>query len=434
MHFINNWSLLKKSLFWLNSLALVLIVGSSVLAFRSIGKQSRHALDVKVSSLSDFVKHAATNAVWNFDADLLKKFSNELIKDTDIVSVEFLDKDKKPITFSKKEADFSGEVEKPIMDPKGETTIGYAKIQFSDATIKEDMKTMTWYLVIFALGFQVLLSLGIYLFLGNSTKRLEVSVNMLKETADQAHATGAHLKELSANISEKGSMQAAAIEETSATLTELSSILQKTVESSNHAFQMSNSSYEAAERGRIENEALLSAMKEISDGANKIQEITGVVDDIAFQTNLLALNAAVEAARAGEQGRGFAVVAEAVRTLAQKSAIAAKDISHLIVESTSRVENGMKLVESNSRIFGEILKSVQSVKEMNASLAQNSQEQSAGINQISKAVSEIDQGINESARSTMETAKEADSMAQQSELLNNIVGDFEKEIKGRAAA
>lgn len=434
MFAVNSWSLLKKSLFWLNSVALVLIVGASVLAFRSIDKQSRMALEVKVSSLSDFVKHAASNAVWNFDADLLKKFSNELINDTDVVAAEFLDKDKKTITSSKKATPQTAEMEKPILDPKGETTIGYARIQYSDHNIKADLKTMTWYLVAFAIGFQMLLSLGIYLFLGKSTKRLESSVVMLKETADQAHEIGVHLKELSANISDKGAMQAAAIEETSATLTELSSILSKTVESSDHAFQMSSTSYLSAEKGKIENEALLKAMKEISEGAKKIQEITGVVDDIAFQTNLLALNAAVEAARAGEQGRGFAVVAEAVRNLAQKSAVAAKDISQLIVESTSRVDNGMKLVESNSRIFNEILKSVQSVKEMNASLAQNSQEQSAGINQITKAVAEIDQGINESARSTMETAKEADQMAQQSELLNSIVNDFEKEIKGSSAA
>lgn len=427
-------SLLYKSLIWINSIAIVLITGASILAFQSLDKANHKSLEAKVSSLAEFVKHAASSAVWNFDAELLKKFTAELTKDPDIVAVEFLDKDNKALTEKIAVPEHSGSIEKPILDPKGESTIGYSKIYFTNRQSKAELKQMGMYLIGFAIGFQVILSVSVSIFLGRSIRRLEHSVEMLKETATQASSTGINLKTLSANISEKGSIQAAAIEETSATLTEISSILTKTVEASTHALNMANTSHQAAENGKTGNEALFSAMKEISDGAKKIQEITGVVDDIAFQTNLLALNAAVEAARAGEQGRGFAVVAEAVRNLAQKSAVAAKDISNLITESTGRVENGMKLVQSNSTIFSEILTSVQSVREMNATLAQSSQEQAAGISQITKAVSEIDLIINDSARSTQETAREADQMAEQSELLNKIVQNFETEIKGQRTA
>ncbi len=432
----SSWSLLKKSLYGLNFISILLIFSASVFALKHLDKQGRSGISQKVLSLTDFVKRASNHAFWNFDVEVLKSFSTQLAADNDIMAVEFFDKTGKNIETVTKQSTaglpfFEGKVSAPN---KAEDVIGTIKIYYSYASIEQELNNLFIGLIIIALIFQGTLSLSMYLFLGRSSKRLELSMGMLKETAEQSRASGATLKDLSASLSKKGATQSAAVEETSATLNELSAILAKTVESSEQAFNMATSSFDYAKKGQSENEALQLAMMQISEGAAKIQEITTVVDDIAFQTNILALNAAVEAARAGEQGKGFAVVADAVRTLAQKSTVAAKDISNLIIESTIRVEKGKNLVKSNLEIFEEILKSAQQVKVINEQLLASSKEQSEGINQITQAMLEIDQVVNESAASTAETATHADSMAQQSEFLNEVVFNFEKEIKGTKAA
>jgi methyl-accepting chemotaxis protein len=134
-------------------------------------------------------------------------------------------------------------------------------------------------------------------------------------------------------------------------------------------------------------------MREISESSKKVQEITYLIDDISFQTNLLALNAAVEAARAGEQGRGFAVVADAVRTLAQKSAVAAKDIAHLINETSNKVEKGFSQANNSGEVLKKILTSVKMVSDLNNEISLASQEQTVGLNQISQALNVIDHSL-----------------------------------------
>ncbi len=432
----SSWSLLKKSLYGLNFISVLLIISASGFALKHLDKQGRSGINQKILSLTDFVKRASNHAFWNFDVEVLKSFSTQLAADTDIAAVEFYDKSGKIIESVNKQPTvnlpfFEGKVTAPN---KADEVIGNIKIFYSFASIEQELNNLIIGFIVLALLFQSLLSLSMYYFLGRASRRLEISMGMLKETAQQSRTSGLTLKELSSNLSKKGLTQSAAVEETSATLNELSAILTKTVESSEQAFNMATLSYDSAIKGKSENEALQLAMEQISEGAAKIQEITTVVDDIAFQTNILALNAAVEAARAGEQGKGFAVVADAVRTLAQKSTVAAKDISNLIVESTTRVAKGKNLVKSNLEIFQEILKSAQQVKQINEQLLASSKEQSTGINQITQAMLEIDQVVNESALSTIETANHADTMAQQSEFLNEVVYNFEKEINGTKAA
>ncbi len=432
----STWSLLKKSLVALNLICFLLLSGSGVLAvlfFETLGKNS---LDKKIVSLVEYVKHANTLAVKNGETASLKFFSDQLIVDNDIQGVEFLGKDKKVIAASEKQVLVKFPfVERTLVSLENkDEVIGYAKLYYSYESVETHLKTIGFGVMGIAFIFQVLISFSMYFFLGRSSRRLELSVEMLKETADQARISGSTLKDLSADLSKKGSIQAAAVELTSATLHELSAILAKSVESSEQAFKVASNSFDFATKGQAENQSLKTAMTEISEDATKIQEITSVVEDIAFQTNILALNAAVEAARAGEQGKGFAVVADAVRTLAQKSTAAAKDINALIAESTARVEKGQLLVKSNLKIFEGILKSAQDVKSINEELLQSAQEQSDGINQITKTMLEIDQVASASTQSTAETANHAETMVQQSEFLNEVVQNFEKEIKGSRAA
>uniref|UniRef100_UPI00322161D4 methyl-accepting chemotaxis protein n=1 Tax=Bdellovibrio sp. TaxID=28201 RepID=UPI00322161D4 len=197
------------------------------------------------------------------------------------------------------------------------------------------------------------------------------------------------------------------------------------------AASLSASSREVAEKGQAEITRLISSMEQISKSSIKIEEIINVIDDIAFQTNLLALNAAVEAARAGEQGKGFAVVAEAVRALAQRSAVAAKDISHLIQESVDQVEQGSQIASESGVVLNNIVISVKKVSDLNNEIATASSEQTAGIQQISKAMNQLDQASQSNAASAEEiaaTSAEIDNMAVVSQ---RLTVDLNKVVHGK---
>ncbi|HEY1079318.1 MAG TPA: methyl-accepting chemotaxis protein, partial [Bdellovibrio sp.] len=175
---------------------------------------------------------------------------------------------------------------------------------------------------------------------------------------------------------------------------------------------------------------LINSMKEISQDSKKISEIISVIDDIAFQTNLLALNAAVEAARAGEQGKGFAVVAEAVRTLAQRSALAAKDISNLIKSSVGRMESGGAQVEKSGAVLTEILNSINKVTHLNQEISTASSEQAHGISQISQAMNQMDQVTQVNAASSEEAAASAEELSAQAQSMTLVIHELVRVIRG----
>jgi methyl-accepting chemotaxis protein len=182
-------------------------------------------------------------------------------------------------------------------------------------------------------------------------------------------------------------------------------------------------------------------MQGISSASRKIEEIIHVIDDIAFQTNLLALNAAVEAARAGEQGKGFAVVADAVRTLAQKSADAAKDITSLIKDSVEKIEKGTLVADKSGVVMQDIVSSVKKVSDLANEIASASSEQTTGIQQISKAMNQLDQGAQSNAASSEEIASTAEEISSQavqmqqlSEALNEVVTGMKEKIDVSAPA
>jgi methyl-accepting chemotaxis protein len=165
-------------------------------------------------------------------------------------------------------------------------------------------------------------------------------------------------------------------------------------------------------------------MSSIKDSSRKIVDIIGVIDGIAFQTNILALNAAVEAARAGEQGRGFAVVASEVRTLAQRSAQAAKEIKELIGDSVGKVETGSKLVDQAGATMNEIVDSIRRVTDIMGEITAATQEQSAGIEQVNLAINQMDQVTQQNASLVEESAAAAEAMKEQARNLSNAVSVF----------
>ncbi|MBL1353628.1 MAG: hypothetical protein COA61_009935 [Zetaproteobacteria bacterium] len=238
----------------------------------------------------------------------------------------------------------------------------------------------------------------------NTADKLSDIIGNIRNTAMNVADGSSEISNGNTTLSDRTQEQAAALEETSASLEELTGTVQQNADNARQANQLAMNTSEQAEQGRKVVTQAIEAVQGISQSSKKIADIIGVIDEIAFQTNLLALNAAVEAARAGEQGRGFAVVAGEVRTLAQRSAGAAKEIKELINASVDSVDQGSKLVNDSGKALGDIVNSVKKVTDIIAEIAAASQEQSQGVDQINKAITQLDSAVQQNAALVEETA------------------------------
>jgi methyl-accepting chemotaxis protein len=227
-----------------------------------------------------------------------------------------------------------------------------------------------------------------------------------------------------ADLSQRTEEQASSLEETASSMEELTSTVKQNAENARQANQLAAGASEVAVRGGAVVGQVVTTMSSINDSSKKIVDIISVIDGIAFQTNILALNAAVEAARAGEQGRGFAVVATEVRTLAQRSAAAAKEIKELISDSVHKVEDGTRLVDEAGKTMDEIVSSVKRVTDIMAEISAASQEQSSGIEQVNQAVTQMDEVTQQNAALVEEAAAAAESMQEQAQSLTQAVSVF----------
>ncbi len=226
------------------------------------------------------------------------------------------------------------------------------------------------------------------------------------------------------DLSSRTEEQASALEETASSMEELTSAVRQNNDNARQANQLAHAASEVARKGGDAVSQVVGTMGAINESSRKIVDIISVIDGIAFQTNILALNAAVEAARAGEQGRGFAVVASEVRNLAQRSASAAKEIKQLIGDSVEKVEVGSRLVEQAGQTMSEVVSSVQRVTAIMADIANAGDEQSLGIEQINKAVIEMDTVTQQNAALVEEAAAAAEALQQQAANLARVVSVF----------
>jgi methyl-accepting chemotaxis protein len=257
------------------------------------------------------------------------------------------------------------------------------------------------------------------------------TVEKLKQVMGEISSGSAEIarsaKEISsgnADLSQRTEEQASSLEETASSMEEMTTVVQKSEENAQQANERAQHSVSIAREGDQSVKLTAKAMKEISSSSEKISNIISVIDEIAFQTNLLALNAAVEAARAGEQGRGFAVVAGEVRNLAQRSASAAKEIKDLINDSVAKVEEGEKLVENSGKTLNQIVEEISQVGAMMEDILSSAREQSAGIGQVSSAVSQMDQITQQNAALVEEASAASESMADQAARLDKLVAFF----------
>lgn len=231
------------------------------------------------------------------------------------------------------------------------------------------------------------------------------------------------------NLSQRAEQQAANLEETAASMEELTSTVKNNAENAQQANIFANSARELAEKGGSVVNAAVSAMQEINESSNKIADIIGVIDEIAFQTNLLALNASVEAARAGEQGRGFSVVATEVRNLAQRSATAARESKELIQTSVQKVRAGTEFVNETGKALTEIVSGVKKVGDIVAQIAAASVEQSAGITQVNQAVAQMDEITQQNAALAEEASAASVSMSDLSTNMVDVLSFFKVDKK-----
>ena len=264
--------------------------------------------------------------------------------------------------------------------------------------------------------------------------QLKDMVGQVTQSIAQVNAAAAEIAQGSADLAQRTEEQASALEETASSMEELTGTVKQSAENAGQANQLAIAARTQAEQGGHVVDQAAVAMNAIHQSSRKIADIIGVIDEIAFQTNLLALNAAVEAARAGEQGRGFAVVAGEVRKLAQRSADAAKEIKSLITDSVAKVEDGGKLVEQSGQTLKEIVTSVKKVSDIVAEIAAASREQASGIEQINKAVLQMDQVTQQNAALVEETAAASHSMGDQAQELQRLMGFFKLEAGATAPA
>jgi methyl-accepting chemotaxis protein len=254
--------------------------------------------------------------------------------------------------------------------------------------------------------------------------RLREIVGEIQTAVGAINSAAGEIASGNGDLSSRTEQQAAALEETAASMEELTSTVRGNAENARSANQLAQGAADVAERGGAVVSEVVSTMGQINAQSRKIEDIIGVIDGIAFQTNILALNAAVEAARAGEQGRGFAVVAGEVRSLAQRSAAAAKEIKQLISETVERVGSGTRLVDSAGATMAEILASVKRVTDIMGEISAASAEQSSGIEQVSNTVTHMDETTQQNAALVEEATAAARALEDQAARLADTVAVF----------
>jgi uncharacterized protein YoxC len=401
-----------------------------------LSRQSEETLQLMMKFRGEFtasfLAQSSLPLYLTYNYDSINGIAKELIKEEEVIYVGFFDDKKKLISTDTPIVDDLTKhlvYEREIRD--GPTLLGSVKIAYRtnliDSSRKKALNTIILSMVV-ALAF---LTLTITIITRSIVRQLEGVIMPLGQMGPDLTLASFQLSNASNSLSSGVNETATSLEETVSSVEELSAMVSQAASNANKVTEQSILSQEAARRGQDEINALILAMQQISLSSQKVESIISVIENIAFQTNLLALNAAVEAARAGDQGRGFAVVAEAVRTLAQKSTSAAKEITELISSSTEEVASGAQKADNSASVLKDIVNSSEKVAELNSGVSSSSKEHVAAFTQIGKALNQIDSNTQHTASMSEQTSSSAEEVSAQAKNLEVLVRQLFEIVVGK---
>jgi methyl-accepting chemotaxis protein len=384
----------------------------------------------KAESMLELAVLASVDPLWNYNSTASIANGEALLKDNEICLIEIKESSGKVVYQKSKDTTLTRNMitlEKDVV--KDGQTIGriklgitkYFRVKMMIADLLRNMVITV--VIVIGLMTTYFLSQGI-------TKRINTIINNLTNEANQTAAASELLTATSQQLSDGNTLQASSIEETSATLQEIATMFRQNYANIQQTRSLSELTKEAAEDGNGEMQEMINVISEIKKSSDRIANIIKVIDDIAFQTNILALNAAIEAARAGDAGVGFAVVAEEVRNLAGRSAQAAKDTSAMIEANIELSANGVSITEKIKEALSEITAQAKKVNLLMDEIVAASQEQSQGIDQVNKAIVQIETVTQQNSANAEETAATSEELSKQAQNMREITRQLSEMVNG----
>ncbi len=475
MQLLKSWSLRSRLIFATNVMgALMMCLVAAWLLWQK-QSEGRQTLKLKIDGLVAVLKPASYPHIWNLDKNALQDLVVEIKKDSDIDWIEFKDKDNQLMSAEEKNkpTDSYEIVNADVTDKKNQV-IGKFSLAYNDkavtANVKKSLRGILGAIVICLTFF----SFAMYFILSNLTHHFISLVTRLKNSVNGTSKTSMDVRGASQRVSSATTQQASAIQETVATLNEISAMVSRSVENTQNSTAKAERSHEIAGEGLLAIRGMIEAMddidksnedimKTLNDSNEKIAGIvqmiteisskTNVINDIVFQTKLLSFNASVEAARAGEHGKGFAVVAEEVGSLAQMSGNAAREIDNLLKDSIqkvqviveesrrsvthqmesgkAKVEKGMQIAQRCSQALDEVTTNVGEVKSLMTDIAAASKEQADGVNNITIAMTELDKSTQANANTAVETLGFSGTLEKQAHSMSQVVEELEHRVFGQ---